>query len=44
MDETHWSLQAKERVKTPVMHGKGVRHPYTPDESVFLGLIARMCG
>ena len=42
--QTQWSIRPKERVRTPVMHGEGVRHPHAPDESVFLGLIARMCG
>ena len=44
MDVTQWLLWPKDGVRTLVTHEEGVRHPHAPDESVFLGLIAHMCG
>ena len=34
----------KEKVRTPVTHGEGVRHPHTPKEQSFQANLARMCG
>ena len=31
MDKAHKVIVGKERVRTPIMHGEGVRHPRTPN-------------
>ena len=32
MDEAHMVIAGREKVRTPVTHGKYIRHPHTSDE------------
>ena len=42
MDETQWSLQRKESVRTPVTYEEGFRHPRTHD-NVGLSMFDHSC-